>query len=437
MKLNLAVSLALASVANCALPVAAQDRLFVDIKEGVMAPLAIGVPAISSDIEVEAVSGGDLGAALASIIRADLATSPFFRIVETPSATITDDKSLLRAFSAKGTQSLVVGRPSRAEDGMLVYSCVLYDVFSGTIETAREFRVSQGQWRRAAHKCADLVFAHATGFPGHFDTRFALVSSGAVAGSLATRLIAVDVDGANPTVLLDNGELVAMPQFSRDNRSALVMAYESNVPRITLVDLESGRRTKLQLPPGMPSAARFSPDGSRAVFALSNDGSTDIFEFEFATSRVWRLTDMTGIDTNPSYSPDAKSIVFESDRSGEPQLYVMRRDGSDQRRISFGEEHGSPAWSPDGALIAFVARTPSGRRIGVMEPDGRRKRFLTEDLHDEDPSWAPSGRAVAFQRLKQNGSPPEIRVTDVAGRLQYRINLPLAGSEPYWSETLP
>jgi TolB protein len=437
MKLNLAVSIAMLTVANCTSPAAAQDRLFVDIKEGVMAPLAIGIPAIASDIQVEAGTDGDIGPTLASIIRADLATSSFFRVVDAPSAAFTDDKSLLSAFSAKGAQALVIGRPTRAAEGMLVYSCALYDVFSGTIETAREFRVSQRQWRRAAHKCADLVFAHATGYSGHFDTRFVLVSSGAAAGETATRLIAVDVDGASPAELLNNGELVAMPQFSPDNRSALFVAYQSDMPRIVLFDLESGRRTLLQLPAGLPSAARFSPDGSRAVLALSQDGNTDLYEYEFAVGRSRRLTDMTGIDTSPSYSPDGKSIVFESDRSGQPQLYVMRLDGSDQRRISFGREHGSPAWSPDGSLIAFVTRTSEGQQIGVMAPDGSKRRILTEGGHDEDPSWAPSGRAVSFQRLNQNSSPPEIWITDVAGRVQYRIALPLAGSEPHWSETLP
>lgn len=437
MKPNVTVFIAMAAFANYAMPLAAQDSLFVDIKDGVVAPLAIGIPAIDSDIQVEAPPGGDIGPALASIIRADLATSFFFRVVEPPSVAVTDDKSLLRAFSAKGTQAIVIGRPARAADGMLSYSCALYDVFSGAIEVAREFRVSQRQWRRAAHKCADLVFAHATGYSSHFDTRFALVSSGAVAGGPATRLIAVDVDGASPTELLSNGELVAMPQFSPDNRSALLVTYEGDVPRMTLVDLESGRRTKLQLPLGLPSAARFLPDGSGVVLAMSKDGGTDIYEYEFATSRLQRLTDTTGIDTSPSYSPDAQSIVFESDRSGRPQLYVMRRDGSDQRRISFDGEHGSPVWSPDGSLIAFVAGTSTGRKIGVMAPDGSRRRILTEGGPDEDPSWAPSGRAIAFQRLNQKGNPPEIRITDVAGRVQYRIALPLAGSAPHWSEILP
>jgi TolB protein len=68
-----------------------------------------------------------------------------------------------------------------------------------------------------------------------------------------------------------------------------------------------------------------------------------------------RLTTSPAIETSPSYSPDGRRIAFTSDRSGAPQLYVMDLDGSNQRRISFGQgEYGSPAWSPDGERIAFT-----------------------------------------------------------------------------------
>ena len=49
-----------------------------------------------------------------------------------------------------------------------------------------------------------------------------------------------------------------------------------------------------------------------------------------------RLTSTAAIDTGPSYSPDGSQIVFESDRGGRQQLYVMSADGSGQNRISFG-----------------------------------------------------------------------------------------------------
>src|SRR3546814_8842098 len=84
-----------------------------------------------------------------------------------------------------------------------------------------------------------------------------------------------------------------------------------------------------------------------------------------------RLTTSPGIDTGGSYSPDGSKIVFESDRGGSQQLYVMNADGSGQQRISFGDgRYGTPAWSPRGDLIAFTKMGGGGFRIGVIRPDG-------------------------------------------------------------------
>lgn len=437
MKHNLAMILVVAGAIGCAIPSSAQDALFVDITEGEVAPLAIGVPDTRGAVSLDLADGVDAGTALARIVRADIGTDPFFNVVTASSSATADDTTLLRAYAARGTQALVIGRVNRAVDGSLVYSCAFLDVFSGAIEIEREFRVPPAQWRRAAHKCADMVVTHATGYRGHFDTRFAMVTD-TVAGQRPTQgVAALDVDGANQVILAATGEPTAMPVFSPDNRRVLYMAYASDEPGLVLVDLVTGRRNRIQLPPGLPSAPQFSPDGQFVVMALSRDGNTDIYEHNLATGQTIRLTDTTGIDTSPSYSPDGSRIVFESDRSGQPQLYVMARDGSDQRRISIRDPHTSPAWSPDGRSIAFATQTAAGTRIGVMAPDGSKRKILTEGPHDEAPTWAPSGRAIGFQRNPADGSPPELRITDLSGRSQYAVAVPSLAAEPDWSEVLP
>ena len=437
MKLKSAMVLVAMGATTCSVPAAAQERLFVDITEGVTTALTIGVPDTPSGVLLDLAEGADAGTALAAILRSDLGTSPFFRVVPDQSGTGSDDQALLRQFLAGGTQALVIGRASLTSDGALVYDCAFYDVFSGLVEVARQFRVSAKEWRRAAHKCADLVVGHATGYPGHFDTRFALVATRTGEPAPAMRVVAVDVDGANPVELTDQSELVMMPRFSPDNRSVLFVAYSDDMPALVLSDLATGRRTQLQFPAGLPSAARFSPDGQRVVLALSRDGNTDIFEYELATGRAVQLTNTYGIDTSPAYSPDGTAIVFESDRSGQQQLYVMRRDGSDQRRISFGAPHASPAWSPDGKLIAFASSTTSGSQIGVMAADGSRPRMLSEGPHDEGPTWAASGRAIAYQRSQAGGGAPTLHVAELSGRVQFSVPLLFSAAEPDWSEVRP
>jgi TolB protein len=151
-----------------------------------------------------------------------------------------------------------------------------------------------------------------------------------------------------------------------------------------------------------------------------------------------RLTQSTGIDTGPCYSPDARQVVFESDREGTQQLYVMNSDGSGVRRLTTGEgRYSTPVWSPRGDYIAFTKQLGGRFLIGVMKPDGTGERVLTEGFHNEGPTWAPNGRVLMFFRESQgaNGG-PRIHSIDITGYNERQVQTPGFGSDPAWSPLL-
>jgi TolB protein len=77
------------------------------------------------------------------------------------------------------------------------------------------------------------------------------------------------------------------------------------------MNLETGRRELVGDFPGMTFAPRFSPNGQKVIMSLGTpDGHSSIYEMDLRTRQSRRLTQSTGIDTSPSYSPDGQQIFF-------------------------------------------------------------------------------------------------------------------------------
>src|SRR5829696_6535400 len=73
-----------------------------------------------------------------------------------------------------------------------------------------------------------------------------------------------------------------------------------------------------------------------------------------------------------------EKIAFETTRDGNSEIYVMNSDGSAQTRLtnSTGEDF-DPAFSPDGSRIAFVSSRDGNSEIYVMNADGTQQTRLT------------------------------------------------------------
>jgi TolB protein len=164
---------------------------------------------------------------------------------------------------------------------------------------------------------------------------------------------------------------------------------------------------------------------------------------DLRTRKTERLTNSPAIDTSPSFAPDGKQIVFNSDRGGTQQLYVMAANGDNVRRISFGSgRYGTPVWSPRGDLIAFTKIAEGEFFIGVMRPDGSGERLLTKAFLVEAPTWAPNGRVLMYFKQSPSdsrgqGGGSRLYSIDLTGYNEREIATPADGSDPAWSALLP
>lgn len=429
--------------------------LRIDVTGGAVQPMPVAVPSFptAANVTTPAGSTAELGQKVAQVVAADLERSGLFRPLDPKAYTTAPNINDVAApqyanWRTIAAQALVTGFVKVNPDGSLLVGCYVFDVF-GEEELVRQgFTVSTPQyWRRAAHKCADLVYTKITGEGGYFDSRIVYIAESGPKTQRIKRLAIMDQDGANHRFLTNGQTLVLTPRFSPSQQQITYLSYFQNRPRVFVYDLPKGKQELIGDFPNMSFAPRFSPDGNSVIMSLSQAGNSDIFVLDLRTRALRQLTRTASIDTGPSFSPDGSKIVFESDRGGVQQLYVMNADGSGVQRISFDTRnprarYGTPVWSPRGDLIAFTKIADGKLRIGVMRPDGSGERILTDAYQDEGPTWSPNGRVILFFRSEKygpggSGGGASLWSVDLTGQNERRVSTPLDGSDPAWSPLLP
>ncbi len=425
-------------------PANGQEGLVVDVEGGISAPMPIAIPAMPTSAVVQTPAGTTdvVGQQLSQIIANDLRNSGLFTpIPPAQLRTVSFPEVTAPAFdywNGTGAQALVQGYVRANGDGTLTVGCYLYDVLAKSELARQGFVVTPGDWRRAAHKCADTIYTKLTGEGPYFDSRVVYVSETGPKGRRIKRLAIMDQDGANHRFLTNGQSIVLTPRFAPNQQSIVYMSYVDKRPAIYVYDIGSGRQRLVVQNAATTFAPRFSPDGRWILFSMAQGGNTDIYRVSSQGGTPQRLTNAPGIDTGGSYSPDGSKIVFESDRSGGQQIYVMNADGSNQQRISFGGgRYATPVWSPRGDLIAFT-KLGGAFRIGIMSPSGGGEKLLTNSWQDEGPSWSPNGRVITFQRTTQGSSgKADVWMVDLTGVNERRIPTPLDGSDPAWGPLRP
>lgn len=138
------------------------------------------------------------------------------------------------------------------------------------------------------------------------------------------------------------------------------------------------------------------PSTGLIAFASFVDGNQEIYAVFANGSGARRLTESTGADHSPAWSPDGTRIAFVSERDGNSEIYVMNADGSNQVNLTNNPNDDSqPAWSPDGNRITFTTNRWAAPDTYVINSDGSNETRLTNgDVAAENPMWSADGQQV-------------------------------------------
>lgn len=220
----------------------------------------------------------------------------------------------------------------------------------------------------------------------------------------------VHLDGTTPTRITTDSSLNAAPQWSPDGHEIYWISDRDGSR-----DVYRQRVSGDGAPEGTPQRLTTGTDAQG--ISLSHRGGRMAYSRLSTWSGIWsipvpargpvsirgatRIT--TGNETieDADVSADGRWLAFDSDRNGNPDLYVMPAAGGEARQLTTDPAGDFSAdWSPDGRRIVFHSLRGGSRDIYTVEADGTNLRQWTSGPGEElDADWAPDGETIVFEVL--------------------------------------
>lgn len=236
------------------------------------------------------------------------------------------------------------------------------------------------------------------------------------------------------------------PQWSPTGEHLAYVSSKGGAPEIWLHSAATGREQALTSLGGRINTMAWSPDGRRIAFAADRYGSPDIYVVEVAAGAVTRLTSHPGHEVFPTWTPDGRTILFDRlddrwvdhdvlavpvDGAAPPRLVVRDPDFFDYRGgTAFGHAH----VSPDGRSVLFRSQRSGWLNYWLVPLAGGAPRALTsESAEHSEASFSPDGRTVAYV-ANRNGT-HSLHVVGVDGGASRALVAPGEGvvARPAWS----
>jgi len=207
------------------------------------------------------------------------------------------------------------------------------------------------------------------------------------------------------------GEIVVASSRAFPNTPGKFQLYA--VERSNLAQL-----TKLTPDTTSASDPAFSPDGSRIAFVSQRDGNAEIYVMNADGTGATRLTNDPQPDGRPGFTPDGQSVVFHSARpAGKQQIWVVNVDGTGLTQLTRDSVNSAPSVSPDGQTIAYVSQRNKDADIWLMARDGSNQRQFTRSpqQRESDPHFLRDGTlAYLVERREGNRTVQQVMRADLA-----------------------
>jgi TolB protein len=179
------------------------------------------------------------------------------------------------------------------------------------------------------------------------------------------------------------------PSWSPDGKSlALTLSKDGN-PEIYVLTVQSGALQRLTRHASIDTEPTWSPTGQQIAFVSDRAGAPRIFVMDRDGSNVRQIT-TSGFHTQPRWSPKADTIVY-TQREGTHNLWAITPGGTNARPLTSGQgDNQGASWAPDGRHLVFQSNRSGRWQVYMMLLDGMETTQITTGAAEStSPSWSP------------------------------------------------
>lgn len=157
---------------------------------------------------------------------------------------------------------------------------------------------------------------------------------------------------------------------------------------------------------GLTVAIAISPDGKYIAYAKNDDGKYSLWLRQTASSGETQIAPAGNLKYSfLKFSPDGEFIYFVGSEGEQPlALYQINSLGRNQRKLVDGV-NSQISFSPDGKQLVFVRKKDPENFLIIADVEGQNERILatrkSPDVYTEGVSWSPDGKRIAVGTLKR------------------------------------
>jgi tricorn protease len=229
-----------------------------------------------------------------------------------------------------------------------------------------------------------------------------IVRHSLTAGAKPEQLTFHKEDGVRRARISANGEWIVY----ECGPDIWITSTRGSPPRKLAIEVHADDKTNIERKQTYTSGATeyaVSPDEKHIAFVVHGD----IFLVPISGGKATQLTDHPAYDHGIAWAPDAKSMLFLSDRNGRENIFELTPDDPEHPELvkahkfkvkqitKTPEAESGVSFAPDGKLVAFLR----GGKLWTMKPDGSEQKAIVDKTQVFDYDWSPDSKSLVYARM--------------------------------------